>query len=80
MNHEGLTMHYPVKIGDDNLILTPDIRCLKLGTQVGDILIGEAVINSSEIVMAKYSDQTLNDTEIASAGSVTRVILLPESL
>ncbi|MBT0730153.1 hypothetical protein [Rosenbergiella nectarea] len=73
-------MNYQVKIGEDSLLPIPDILCQELGIQVGDILICEARVNSSEIVMTKYSDQTLNDAQIASAGNLTRVISLSEDL
>jgi len=73
-------MNYQVKIGEDSLLPIPDILCQELGIQVGDIIICEAVANSSEIVMSKYSDQSLNDVEIASAGNLTRVIFLSEDL
>lgn len=73
-------MTYQVKIDENNLIPIPDLLCEELGLQVGDIMLCEAVISSSEIVMTKHRDQTLNDAEIASAGSLTRVIFLPEGL
>lgn len=73
-------MNYQVKIGEDSLLPIPDILCQELGIQVGDILICEAVANSSEIVMSKYSDQSLNDVEIASVGNLTRVISMSEEL
>lgn len=73
-------MNYQIKMGDNNLIPIPDVLCEELGLQVGDILLCEAVASSSEIVMTKHSDQTLNDAEIATAGNLTRVISLSESL
>ena len=73
-------MNYQVKSGVDNIFPIPDILCLKSGIQVGDILICEAVANSSEILMTKYSAQTLNDVQLAAAGDLTRVILLSEDL
>lgn len=73
-------MNYQVKIGIDNILPIPDVLCQVLGIQVGDILICEAVVNTSEIVMTKHSDQTLNHVEIASAGNLTRVISLSEDL
>jgi len=73
-------MNYQVNLGEDSLLLIPDILYQELVIQVGDILIREAVANSSEIVMSKYSDQSLNDVEIASAGNLTRVIFLAEDL
>ena len=73
-------MCYQVRIFDNNLLPIPDVLCQELNIQAGDILICEAGANTSEIVMTKYSDQTLNDAEIASAGNLTRVISLPEDL
>lgn len=73
-------MNYQIEMGDNNLIPIPDVLCEELGLQVGDILLCEAVASSSEIVMTKHSDQTLNDAEIAIAGNLTRVISLSEGL
>ena len=71
-------MNYQVNIGEDSLLLISDILCQELGIQVGDILICEARSNASEIVVSKYSDQSLNDVEIAFVGNLTRVISMSE--
>jgi hypothetical protein len=67
-------MNYQVKIGKNNETPLPDDLCSELDIKIGDILICEAIENSSKIKMTKHCNQTLSDAEISAAGNLTRVI------
>lgn len=67
-------MSFKVRLGDNKLIPLPDILCMELGINVGDILICELDDNASKIVMKKHEDQSLRDAQLDSAWNLTRVI------
>jgi len=68
-------MSYTVEITtEDGFLPLPDRLCSELGFNVGDVLICELAADRSELIMKKHMDQSLNDTQIASAGNLTRVI------
>ena len=67
-------MSYQVKIGKNREIPLSDDICNELEIIIGDILICEAIVDSSSISMKKHSNQTLSDDDIALAGNLTRVI------
>lgn len=72
-------MKYQVEIGSKNEMPLPDDICQKLNFTVGDILLCEKCDGAKAIVLSKHIDQTLTDAEVASAGSLTRVISFPSS-
>ncbi|WP_300927592.1 hypothetical protein [Rheinheimera sp. 1928-s] len=67
---------YLIDIRKNNEILLPDEICNELEINVGDILMCEAAVDSSAIIMSKHCNQALSDDEITAAGNLTRVILL----
>ncbi|HCV03717.1 MAG TPA: hypothetical protein DG048_13795 [Pseudoalteromonas sp.] len=74
-------MKYQVELGNNNEIAIPDELWNELNFNLGDILICEKLDNTSALRLSKYTDQTLSDAEIESAGNLTRVILIrPEDV
>lgn len=67
-------MNYQVVLGSNNEIPLPDDLCRELNFSIGDILLCEKLDNTAAIVLSKHIDQTLTDTEIESAGNLTRII------
>ncbi|WP_233080903.1 hypothetical protein [Rheinheimera soli] len=69
-------MKYQVELNRNNEISLPDDLCRELNFVVGDILLCEKLDDTVAIVLSKHINQTLSDTEIESAGNLTRIILI----
>ncbi|MDP5135704.1 hypothetical protein ORJ04_07060 [Rheinheimera baltica] len=67
-------MSFQVMLVENNLLPLPDKLCAELGIKVGDILIFEIADDCTALVAKKYTDQTLDDEQLATAGNLARVV------
>ena len=67
-------MSYKVTLAENNLLPLPDKLCAELGIDVGDILIFEIADDCTTLVANKYTNQTLDDEQLATAGNLARVV------
>lgn len=67
-------MSYQITLVENNLLPLPGKLCAELGINVGDILIFEIADDCTALVAKKYTDQTLDDEQLATAGNLARVV------